>query len=78
MLSELHSLNLKFYSKQNKKIVLHLFVVPQLSSGWQHNYLTKKGKWAALVSSLCIAHLGITLAVKKAWPLLSLDISFNN
>jgi hypothetical protein len=42
MLSELHSLNLKLYSKQyNKKIVLYLIVVPQLSSGRQHNYTTK-------------------------------------
>jgi hypothetical protein len=42
MLSELHSLNLKLCSKQyNKKNVLHLLVVPQLSSGWQHNYTTK-------------------------------------
>jgi hypothetical protein len=42
MLSELHSLNLKLCSKQyNKKFVLHLIVVPQLSSGWRHNYLTK-------------------------------------
>jgi hypothetical protein len=36
------SLNLKLCSKQyNKKFVLHLIVVPQLSSGWQHNYSTK-------------------------------------
>jgi hypothetical protein len=42
MLSELHSLNLKLCSKQyNKKFVLHLIVVPQLCSGWQHNYSTK-------------------------------------
>jgi hypothetical protein len=42
MLSELHSLNLKLCSKQhNKKFVLHLIVVLQLSSGWQHKYLTK-------------------------------------
>ncbi len=42
MLSQLHSLNLKLCSQQyNKKFVLHLIVVPQLSSGWQHNYLTK-------------------------------------
>ncbi len=42
MLSELHSLNLKLYSKQyNKKIVLYLIVAPQLSSGRQHNYTTK-------------------------------------
>jgi len=42
MLSELHSLNLKFLSKQyNKKFVLHLIVVPQLSSGRRHNYSTK-------------------------------------
>jgi hypothetical protein len=42
MLSELHSLNLKLCSKQyNKKIVLHLIVVPQLCRGWQHNYSTK-------------------------------------
>jgi hypothetical protein len=42
MLSELHSLNLKFCSKQyNKNFVLHLIVVPQLSSGRQHNFSTK-------------------------------------
>jgi hypothetical protein len=42
MLSELHSLNLKLYSKEyNKKFVLHLIVAPQLSRGWQHNYSTK-------------------------------------
>jgi hypothetical protein len=42
MLSELHSLNLKLFSKQHNRIfVLHLIVVPQLSSGWQHNYSTK-------------------------------------
>ncbi len=34
MLSELHSLNFKLCSKQyNKKFVLHLMVVPQLSTG---------------------------------------------
>jgi hypothetical protein len=34
-LSEIHSLNLKLLcSKKYKKIVLHLIVVPQLSSGW--------------------------------------------
>ncbi len=42
MLSELCSLNLKLYSKQNNKhFVLHLIVVPQLSSGCQHSYSTK-------------------------------------
>jgi hypothetical protein len=42
MLSELHSLNLKLHSKQyNRNFVLHLIVVPQLSSGWQHNYTAK-------------------------------------
>jgi hypothetical protein len=42
MISELHGLNLKLYSKQyNKNFLLHLIVVPQLSSGWQHNYSTK-------------------------------------
>ncbi len=42
MLSDFHSLNLKLCSKQyNKKFVLHLIVVPQLNSGWQHNHLTK-------------------------------------
>ncbi len=42
MLSELHSLNLKLCSKQyNKKCVLHLIVVPQLSSGWWLKYSTK-------------------------------------
>jgi hypothetical protein len=45
MLSELHGLNLKLRSKQyNKKIVLHLILVPQLSSGWLHNYSTKAGQ----------------------------------
>ncbi len=42
MLSELHSLNLKLYSKQyNKNFVLHLIVAPQQSSRWWHNYSTK-------------------------------------
>ncbi len=42
MLSELHSLNLKLYSKPyNKIFVLHLTVVPQLCSGSWHNYSTK-------------------------------------
>jgi hypothetical protein len=42
MLSELHSLNLNLCSKQyNKKFGLHLIVVPQLSSGQEHNYSTK-------------------------------------
>jgi hypothetical protein len=42
MFSELHCLNLKLCSKQyNKKFVLHLLVVPQPSSGQQHNYSTK-------------------------------------
>jgi hypothetical protein len=40
--SELHSLNLKLWSKQYNKIdLLHLIVVPQLSGGLQHNYSTK-------------------------------------
>jgi hypothetical protein len=35
-------MHLKLCSKQyNKKFVLHLIVVPQLSSGWQHKYSTK-------------------------------------
>ncbi len=43
MNSELHSLNLKLCSKQyNKNFVLYLIVAPQLSSGWQPSYLTKK------------------------------------
>jgi hypothetical protein len=29
------------YKQCTKKIVLHLIVVPQLSSGWQHKYSTK-------------------------------------
>ncbi len=42
MLYELHSLNLKLCNKPyNKKIVLHLIEVSQLSSGRQHNYSTK-------------------------------------
>ncbi len=37
-----NSLNLKLCSKQyNKIFVLQLIVVPQLSSGYQHNYSTK-------------------------------------
>jgi len=61
MLSELHILNLKLCSKQsNKNFLLHLMVVPQLSSGWQHNYSTKT-RWAgcsnesmySLVSMVC-------------------------
>ncbi len=56
MLSELHSLELKLYRKQyNKNFGLHLIVVPQLSSGWQHNYSTKKRQtgrqWALYVFS---------------------------
>jgi hypothetical protein len=49
MLSELHSLNLNLCSKQyNRNFILHLIVVPQLSSGWQHNYTTKisQAGWA--------------------------------
>ncbi len=52
MLSEFHNLNLKLCSKQNnKKILLHLFVAPQLS-----NITTqpKQSRWAAPMSSLCI------------------------
>jgi hypothetical protein len=42
MLSLHHSFNLKLCSKQhNKNFVLHLILVPQLSSGWRHNYSTK-------------------------------------
>jgi hypothetical protein len=42
MLSALHSLNLKLYSKlYNKNFVLHLIMAPQISRGWQHNYSTK-------------------------------------
>ncbi len=41
-LPELHNLNLKLCSKQYNKVdLLHLIVVPQLSVGWQHNYLSK-------------------------------------
>jgi len=54
MLSELHSLNLKLCSKQYKKIVFHLIVVPQLSNGWRHNYWTKTRQGAVPMSSLCI------------------------
>jgi hypothetical protein len=48
MLSEFHNLNLKLCSKQYKKIVLHLIVVPQLSSGRQHDYstITRQAGWA--------------------------------
>ncbi len=62
MLSELHSLNLDLCSKQyNKKIILHLIVVPQLSSGCQHDYSTKTSQAGcaneqsmyALMSLLC-------------------------
>jgi hypothetical protein len=50
VLSELHSLNLNLCSKQyNKKIVLLLIVVPQLSSGWQHKYSIKT-RWAGQVN----------------------------
>jgi len=42
MLAGFHSFNLKLCSKQyNKKFVLHLIVVPQLSSGQQQNDSTK-------------------------------------
>jgi len=42
MLSKLHSLNLKLWSKQyNKKFVLHLIVAPHLSSVRWHNCSTK-------------------------------------
>jgi hypothetical protein len=41
MHSELHNLNLKLCSKQYNNFFLHLIVVPQLSSGWRHNYSTK-------------------------------------
>jgi hypothetical protein len=42
MLSELNSLNVNLCGKQYNKIdLLHLIVVPQLSSGWRHNYSTK-------------------------------------
>jgi hypothetical protein len=42
MLSELRNLNLKLCSKQyNQTFILHLIVVPQLSSGWRHNFSTK-------------------------------------
>jgi hypothetical protein len=42
MLSALHNLSLKLDSKQKNKIdLLHWILVPQLSGGWQHNYLTK-------------------------------------
>ena len=42
MPSELYSLNLKLCSKQyNKKFVLHLIVMLQLSSNQRHNYSTK-------------------------------------
>jgi hypothetical protein len=33
---------------------LHLIVVPQLSSGWQHNYSANQGKRAMPMSSLCV------------------------
>jgi hypothetical protein len=42
MLSELHSLEFKLCSNPFIKIVLlHLIMVPQLSGGWRHNYMTK-------------------------------------
>jgi hypothetical protein len=42
MLSEPLSFNLKLTTKQYSRVVLlHLIVVPQLSSGWWHNYSTK-------------------------------------
>jgi hypothetical protein len=46
------------YKTVQSKIVLHLIVVPQLSSGWQHNYSTKtrQADWANELSmySLCL------------------------
>jgi hypothetical protein len=69
MLSELHSLNLILCNKQhNKKFVLHLIVVPQLSSGWQHNYSakTRQAGWANEQSmySLMSMHLDLALPHK--------------
>jgi hypothetical protein len=69
MLSELHSLNLKLYRKQyNKFFLLHLIVVPQLSSGWRHNYAIKT-RWAGYANeqsmyplmSMVMKHLGETV-----------------
>jgi hypothetical protein len=65
MLSELHSLNLKLCSKHyNKDFVLHLIVVPQLSSGWWHNYSTKTRQvgWANEQSMYSLMPMGRTTA----------------
>jgi hypothetical protein len=48
MLSELHNLDLKLYSKKYNKIdLLPLIIVPQLSGGWQLNYSTKNNAGCA-------------------------------
>jgi hypothetical protein len=63
MLSELHNLNWKLCSKQyNKKFVLHLIVVPQLSISWQHNYSTKTSKagWANELSMYSLMSMNDT------------------
>jgi hypothetical protein len=55
MLSELHNLNLKLCNKQyNKMSLLHLIVVPQLSSGWGHNYSTNARPTGRANKQLCI------------------------
>ncbi len=60
---ELQSLNLKLCSKKyNEIFVLHLIVVPQLSSGWQHNYSTKTSQaghanWQSMYSIVSMAKI---------------------
>ncbi len=63
MLSELYSLNLKLWSKEdNKNFVLHLIVVPQLSSGWEHNTQPKQGRWAGQWAVYVLSYVYETLA----------------
>jgi hypothetical protein len=75
MLSELHSLNLKLCSKQsNKKIVLHLIVVLQLSSGWRLKYSTKtrEAGWAneqSMHSFMSMAVINYQIPVDLLKPL---------
>ncbi len=50
-------MNLWLCSEQTYKIdLLHQIVVPQLSDGWLHNYLTKKSKQAVPLRSLYILY----------------------
>jgi hypothetical protein len=82
MLSELHTLNLKLCRKQCNKFFFHLIVVPQLSSGWQHNYSTKTWQAGctngqsiyslmAMQNSICIAkrHWELYISHLINWPI---------